>query len=149
MTTTLTLGGIAAVCLAIALTLMFKKMAKRAVVYLMLIAGLAGLGGLLGQIIDRIVGAAVGGAVSAADRLSGQAIGGFILIAILTIVLWPHVKPKGQPPTRFTPWVALLYGAVLYAVGGVFSQMAGLSTNIVAQGANMALSGVVAFIGGF
>lgn len=145
----LTLGGIAAICLAIALTFMVKKMARRATVYLMLIAGLAGLGGVLGSIIDRIVNAAVGGAVSAADRLSGQAVGGFILIAILTIVLWPHVNPKGQPPTKFTPWVALMYGAVLYAVGGVFSQMAGLSTNIVAQGANMALSGVMAFIGGF
>jgi drug/metabolite transporter (DMT)-like permease len=146
---TLTLGGIAAVSLAIALTLMFKKMAKRTVVFLMLIAGLAGLGGILGSIIDRIVKSAVGGASSATDRLTGQAIGGFIIVAVLTICLWPHVKPKGQPPTRFTPWLAFVYGAVLYAVGGVFSQMAGLTTNIVAQGANLGFAALASFIQGF
>jgi len=146
---TLTLGGIAAVALAIALTFMFKKMAKRATVYLMLIAGLAGIGGILGSIVDRIVNSAVGGAASATERLSGQAIGGFIIIAVMSIALWPHVKPKGQPPTRLTPWIAFAYGAVLYAVGGVFSQMAGLSTNIVAQGANFLVSGATAFIQGF
>lgn len=146
---TLTLGGIAAVSLAIALTLMFKKMAKRATVFLMLIAGLCGLGGILGSIVDRIVNSAVGGATSAADRLSGQAIGGFIIIAIMSIALWPHIKPKGQPPTRLTPWIAFLYGAVLFAVGGVFSEMAGLSQNIVAQGANFLVSGATAFIQGF
>lgn len=146
---TLTLGGIAAVCLAIALTLMFKKMAKRAVVWLMLIAGVCGLGGILGSIVNRIVNSAVSGATSAMDRLSGQAIGGFIIIAVMSIALWPHVKPKGQPPTRLTPWIALVFGAVLYAVGGVFSEMAGLSQNIVAQGANFLLSGAAAFIQGF
>lgn len=146
---TLTLGGIAAVSLAIALTFMFKKMAKRAVVYLMLIAGLAGFGGILGSVVDRIVNGSVDRATSAADRLSGQAVGGFIVVVVMTIALWPHIKPKGQPPTRLTPWIAFFYGAVLYAVGGVFSQIAGQSTNIVAQGANFLLSGAVAFFQGF
>lgn len=145
---TLTLGGIAAVCLAVALTLMFKKMAKRTVVYLMLVAGLAGFGGILGSLVDRIVNSAVDRAASATDKLSGQAIGGFILVVVMSIAMWPHIKPKDQPPTRMTPWIAFAYGAVLYAVGGVFSQIAGQSTNIVAQGANFLLSGAVAFFQG-
>jgi len=145
----LTLGGIAALALVIALAFMFKKIAKRTTVYLMLIAGLAGFGGILGTIITRAATSAVGGVASATNRLFGVAVGGIVIVAVMTIALWPHIKPKGQPPTRATPWIALLYGAVLTAVGGVFSQAAGLSSNFVAQGVNFLGGAVTAFIQGF
>lgn len=145
----LTMGGISALALVIALTFMFKKIAKRTTVYLMLVAGLAGFGGLLGSLIDRAVGSAVGGATSATDRLFGTAVGGLVVVAIMTIAMWPHIKPKGQPPTRATPWIALMYGAVLTAVGGVFSQAAGIGGNFVAEGVNSVGDFLAAFIQGW
>jgi hypothetical protein len=33
------------------------------------------------------------------------------------IVLYIHMKPKGQPPTRFTPWLAFIFPSVLAATG--------------------------------
>lgn len=144
----LTLGGISALALVIALAFMVKKMAKRSTVYLMLIAGL-GLGGFLGGIIVSIVTAIMGGAASATDRLFGAGVGGIIVVVIMAIALYPHVKPKGQPPTRLTPWIALAFGTVLVVAGGFFSTAAGLASNVVTQAANLGLSGLVAFVQGF
>lgn len=145
---TLTMGGIAALCFAFALALMVKKLAKRAVVYLMLIAGITGLGGALGALIAKVVGIGVNGASVAADRMLGAGVGGLIVGGIMTIFLIPHIKPKGQPPTRFTPWLALAWGSVAVAVGGVFAAAAGLSSNLFATGSNTLSSVVMAFFQG-
>jgi hypothetical protein len=131
----LTLAGISGLALVVALGCMFKKVLKKFIPWLMLIAGI-GLAGVLGTLVDRIVGRAVNGVSNATSKLLGAGVGGMALIALLTVLIVPHMKPKGQPPTRFTPWIALLYPAVLVAVGGVFSQAAGLGSNIVTDGAN-------------
>lgn len=147
---TLTMGGIAALSLAIAIALMVKKLAKRMVVYLMLVVGLTGLGGALGAIVSRVVHSGVNGATHATDRFFGAGVGGLVVMAFLTIFIWPHVKPKGpQPPTKLTPWLALSWGTAAAAVGGVFAQAAGFSGNIVAQGVSYLSDGITAFIGGF
>lgn len=147
---TFTTGGIAAICLAIAIAFMIKKLAKRAVVFLMLIVGLTGLGGALGAIVTRVVHSGVNGATNATDRLLGAGVGGLVVMAVLTIFIWPHVRPKGaQPPTKVTWFLALIWGMAASAVGGVFAQAAGFSGDIVAQGVSYLSAGVTAFIGGF
>jgi hypothetical protein len=147
---TLTLGGIAAICLAAAIAFTVKKLAKRTVVFLMIIAGLAGLGGVLGSIIARVTQSGVNGATSATNRLLGVGAGGLIVMLVLTIFIYPHVKLKGaQPPTKATPWLGLAWGSVAAAVGGVFGAAAGVGTNVIAQGANLLLSGATAFFQGF
>lgn len=146
---TLTLGGIAAICFAAALAFTIKKLAKRTVVFLMIITGLAGLGGLLGAIVARITQSGVNGATQATDKLLGVGVGGIIVGLVITIFIYPHVKLKGaQPPTKATPWLGLAWGSVAAAVGGVFGAAAGIGTNVVAQGANLLLSGATAFFSG-
>lgn len=147
---TLTLGGIAAVAFAVAIAFMVKKLAKRTVVFLMIIAGLAGLGGILGSIITRISRSGVNGATHATDKLFGVGVGGLIVCLVLTIFIYPHVKLKGgQPPTKATPWLGLAWGSVAAAVGGIFGTAAGIGSDVVAQGANLILSGATAFLAGF
>lgn len=146
---TLTVGGVAALAFAIALALMFKKIAKKLIPWLMLVAGI-GLGGVIGLLSDRLVNGAVNGVSKAVGTLlGGAAVGGLIIIAVLTILLLPHMKPKGQPPTRFTPWLAFIFPAVLVAVGGMFSTLAGLSENVVTQAAGAFMTTAAAIIGGF
>lgn len=146
---TLTLAGIAAICFGVALALMKKGLAKRSVVYLMLLTGMAGLGGALGALIAKIVGSGVHGATNVTDRLLGTGVGGLLVILVLSIFIWPHVKPRSpQPPTRATPWLALTWGSVAAAVGGVFAAAAGFSTSIVAEGANFILTNAPAFFSG-
>lgn len=147
---TLTLGGIAAICFAAAIAFKVKKLAKKTVVFLMIIAGLAGLGGVLGSILARVTQSGVSGATQATDKLLGVGVGGLIVGLVLTIFLYPHVKLKGaQPPTAATPWIGLAWGSVAAAVGGVFGAAAGIGTDVVAQGANLLLSGATAFLQGF
>lgn len=145
---TLTLAGLAAICFGVALALMKKGLAKRGVVYLMLLAGMAGLGGALGAIVARIVRSGVNGATNATDRLLGTGVGGLLVILVLSIFIYPHVKPRGQPPTKATAWLALIWGTVAASVGGVFAAAAGFSTNIVADSANFLLTNAPAFFGG-
>lgn len=147
---TLSVGGVAALAFAIALALMFKKIAKRLIPWLMLIAGI-GLGGVIGLLSDRLVNGTVGGISRATGALlGGGAVGGLIVVAVLTIVIAPHMKPKGgQPPTKFTPWLAFIFPAVLVAVGGMFSTLAGLSENVVTQAASAVMATAAAIIGGF
>lgn len=146
---TLTMGGIAALALVVALAFMKKGLAKRGVVYLMLTVGLLGLGGALGAIVTRIVNSGVHGASNATSRLFGTGVGGFAIMLLLTIFIYPHVRPKGQPPTKATPWLALIWGTVAAAVGGVWATAAHGSGNFIAQGFAYLSDGVTAFIGGF
>jgi hypothetical protein len=143
-----TLASVSAVSLVIALGLMYKRIGKKFVPWLMAIAGI-GPSGIFGALVERIVSSLVGGISSATSKLLGAGVGGLVLVAWLTIVLLPHMKPKGQPPTKFTPWVAFVYPSVLVAVGGIFSGLAGLSGNIVTQAAGMTWSTISAVIGGF
>lgn len=145
---TLTLTGLAAIAFCVALAFMKKGLAKRSVVYLMLIAGTAGLGGAIGSVITRIVRSGVNGATKATDQLFGVGVGGLIAILVLTIFVYPHAKPKGQPPTRATPWLALAWGTVAIAVGGVFAAAAGLSANLFATGSNTVSGVLLAFFQG-
>lgn len=146
-----TLGGVAALALLVALVLMYKHYGKKAVPYLMLIAG-AGLAGIGGAVVGGVAARAVGGLTTAAERLLGVsgATAGVGIVVALSLVLWPHMKPKGaQPPTRFTPWGALLYFPTLVAAGGVFSSLVGLSHNIVTQAAGMLGTTLFAIVQGF
>lgn len=143
----LALAGISGIALVIAIACMFKKILKQKVPWLMLIAGL-GLSGVFGTLVFSAVNRTVEGASHATEKLLGAGVGGLAIIAWLTIVLLPHLKPKGQPPTKFTPWIALIYPAVLAAVGGVVSSAAGLGKNVVTQAAGAGLQFVAALFGG-
>lgn len=145
---TLTLAGVSAVAFCVALAFMRKGLAQRTVVYLMLIAGVVGLGGAIGSVITRVVRSGVNGAAKATDQLFGVGVGGFIAVLVLTIFIYPHAKPKGKPPTRATPWLALIWGTVAFAVGGVFAAAAGLSANLFATGSNTVSGVLLAFFQG-
>lgn len=146
---TLSVGAVAALAFAIALTMMFKKVLKKWIPWLMLVAGI-GLGGVIGVLSSRLVNGTVNGISKATGALlGGSAVGGLIIVAVLTICLVPHMKPKGQPPTKMTPWLAFVFPAVLVAVGGMFSTLAGLSGNVVTQAASALASTAAAIIGGF
>ncbi|MEQ7007675.1 hypothetical protein ABN028_15985 [Actinopolymorpha sp. B17G11] len=121
----LTLGAAAAIGFALALLLMRKKAWPRAVPWLMLIAGL-GVAGLLGNLLHRFAGAAerVTGAGTAA--VFGVAVP-VLLAVVMGAYLFIHLKPKGAPPTRVTAWTALLFPAVLTAVGGAFAGVAAVA----------------------
>lgn len=110
----------AVVALVIGLILHVKKSGKKVVPWLMLIAGAGIAGGVIGRLIDRVSASGVRGVSSASARLFGAGVP--ILLAVgMGIVLFIHMKPKGQPPTRFTPWLALIFPAVLMATGGVLA----------------------------
>lgn len=146
---TLTLGGIAALALVIAIGLMIVGIAKQAVVYLMLIAGI-GLSGVLGVTIGRVMSSAVNGTATAADSVLGAgALGMLALFAFLSTLLLPRLKPKGNPPTKWTKWIALSYGSVMVATGGIASAAVGLQQNIVTEAASALMTAATAVIQGF
>jgi hypothetical protein len=51
---------------------------------------------------------------------AGGAAGAAGLAIWMGLYLYIHLKPKGQKPTKFTRWIALIYPSILVAVGGVF-----------------------------
>lgn len=112
----LTAAGIGAIALVAALVLFFKKAGKKVVPWLMLIAGLTIAGGVVNRILDRVSSSASRATESASARLFGVGLPFLITIA-MGIVLFIHMKPKGQPPTRFTPWLALVFPSILAATG--------------------------------
>jgi hypothetical protein len=113
---TLTAASIGAIALVAGLVLFFKKSGKKIVPWLMLIAGLSIAGGVINRILDRIGASTARATESASARLFGVGVPFLITIA-MGIVLYIHMKPKGQPPTRFTPWLAFVFPSVLAATG--------------------------------
>jgi hypothetical protein len=145
----LTLGGIAAIALIIAIGLMIVGIAKQAVVYLMLVAGI-GLSGVLGVTIGRVMGSAVKGTATASDTVLGAgALGTLALFAFLSTLLIPRLKPRSNPPTKWTKWIALSYGSVMVATGGIVSAAVGLQQNIVTEAASALMTAAAAVIQGF
>lgn len=113
---TFTAASIGAIALTIGLVLFFKKAGKKLVPWFMLIAGASITGGVVNRILDRVGGSTATAMNSASSRLFGVAVPFLITIAI-GIVLFIHMRPKGQPPTRFTPWLALVFPSILAATG--------------------------------
>lgn len=113
---TLTAASIGAIALVAGLVLFFKKAGKKIVPWLMLIAGLSIAGGVINRVLERIGDSASRATESASARLFGVGLP-FLLTIAMGIVLYIHMKPKGQPPTRFTPWLALVFPSVLAATG--------------------------------
>lgn len=111
----LSAAGVGAMALTIGLVLHFKKAGKKLVPWFMLIAGFS-LAGAVGSLLDRAAASLARITESASARLLGVGLPLLIAIAI-GIVLFIHMRPKGQPPTRFTPWLALVFPALLAAVG--------------------------------
>lgn len=111
----LSAAGISAVLLVAALTMMFKRVGKKIVPWLMFLASL-GLAGALGSLVDRAAAALARATETTSARLVGVGLP-LLLAVIVGIALYPHMRPKGQPPTRFTPWLAFLFPAILAAAG--------------------------------
>jgi hypothetical protein len=113
---TLTAASIGAIALTVGLILYFKKAGKKVVPWFMLIAGLSIAGGVINRVLDRVGVSAARATESASARLFGVGVPFLITIA-MGIVLYIHMKPKGQPPTRFTPWLAFVFPSILAATG--------------------------------
>lgn len=118
----LSFAAIAVTAFVLGLLFHFKKVAKKAVVVLMLIASF-GIAGVLGSVLARLASSATEGTTSATGKLFGTSVP-FVLAVLVLAYLVIHLKPKGQPPTRFTPWIALASVPILLAAGGVFAGMA-------------------------
>lgn len=113
---TLSAASIGAVALTIGLVLFFKKAGKKIVPWFMLIAGMSIAGGVVWQILNRVGGAASRATESASARMFGVGVPWLLTVA-MGIVLYIHMKPKGQNPTRLTPWLAFIFPSVLIATG--------------------------------
>lgn len=113
---TLTAASIGAVALTIGLVLWFKKAGKKLVPWFMLIAGASITGGVIKRILDRIGSSTADAMASGSAALFGVGVP-FLITIVIGIVLAIHMRPKGQPPTRFTPWLALVFPSILAATG--------------------------------
>lgn len=141
---TLTFTALAVIAFAVGVLLHYKKTGKKVVPWLMLVAGF-GIAGTLGTILARVAASATAGTTSATGRLLGTSVP--VLLAVLVIVyLAIHLKPKGQPPTRFTPWIALAGASVLFAAGGVFASFAGFGENAMGDLTSGAWATLTAFV---
>lgn len=115
--TTLSVAGFGAVLLVAALMMMFKRIGKKFVPWLMFVAGLCMSGaGLIGSLLDRAAAALARASESTSGRLFGVGLP-LLIVVMVGIALFPHMRPKGQPPTRFTPWLALLFPSLLVVAG--------------------------------
>ncbi len=115
-------GGVAAICFGTAILLMYKRYLPKAQPWLMLVAGLGLAGGLFGVLVNRLAGVLTSTSATTTRVLfaTGGAAGAAGLAIWLGLYLWIHLKPKGQQPTKFTRWIALIYPSILVAVGGAF-----------------------------
>ena len=143
MTAYLSAAGIGAVALTIGLVLFFKKAGKKLVPWFMLVAGLS-LAGAAGAGLDRAAAVLARTTESASARLLGVGLP-LLVTVVVTIVLFIHMKPKGQPPTRFTPWLALIFPSLLVATGlGALASLAASVSGQVGTSAWAMISQVIA-----
>jgi hypothetical protein len=141
----LSAAGLGALALVVALVLHFKKYGKKIVPWLMLLAGFS-LAGSFGGLLDKLAASLARSTESASARLLGVGLP-LIISVIVALCLLPHMKPKGQPPTKFTPWLALVFPALLATTGlGALAALVGsVSTNV----GNSAWATLSSFVGGF
>ena len=106
-----------AIALVLGLIAWKKSKWQRAVPWLFLVGGL-GIAGVAGAVIDRIaevltrvVGATTGAIFGAAAPI--------VLVIALGVILFFGMHPKKGTPTKWTPWLALIFPAVLAAVPGL------------------------------
>jgi hypothetical protein len=124
-------GGIAALCIAIAIWLLARKKSKVIAGWFALIAGLF-LGGMIGNLVATGVGAVSNAAGSAIGGLFGVGAGVVLLVlaVIVCLELWHGLKPgkgKGKAST-FTVFLALAAPMLLVAAGGLFADVVGMLT---------------------
>lgn len=122
-------GGIAALCISVAVWMLVRKKSKVIAAWLMLIAGLF-IGGVVRNLVSTGVVAVSRGAGSAVGGLVGVGAGVVLLIlaVIVLLELWHGMKPgKGKgKATTFTVFLALAAPALLVAAGGVFADLVGM-----------------------
>jgi hypothetical protein len=118
----ITFAAVAVLAFVLGVLFHVKKVGKKAVPWLMVVASF-GLAGVLGSVLDRLASSSTAGTTSATARLFGTAVP-MVLAVVVIAYLAIHMKPKGQPPTRLTPWIALASVPILRAAGGVFASIA-------------------------
>lgn len=118
-------GAAGAMALVIGIQLYRKKIFKRLVPWLMLIAGL-GLTGASGKLLGLIAGWLTKVSSTASHAFFGTGLPWLITVVML-IHLMVHMNPlkRGKGPERSTPWVALFFPAVLAVSSGVLAGLAG------------------------
>lgn len=118
------LAGSAAVlaflALITAITLYKKKLGKKAIPWLFLIAGI-GLTGMLGGMLTSVVGLLTDAVATFTNWAAGRPIT-LALTLVFAIILIADMKPKGgSGGSMVTYGVALLFPAVLAATGFAFA----------------------------
>jgi len=126
----LSVGGIASIALVVGYAFKRKHVLPKVVPWLWLLAGF-GIAGLLGDLL-----VALGGMFSGASSASSAVIFGVAVPALLAIFLGTMLAIDMRPnssPTRWTPWVALVFPSILATAGGVFAQLHGTADNYAGQ----------------
>lgn len=116
----LTGAGVAACALVLAILLRKNSAWPKVVPWLMLTAGF-GLAGLAGALLTRLVGMILGVVGAGTNALFGAAVPGIVALGI-GVALFIHMRPKASP-SKATPWLALIFPAVLVAMGGPFANL--------------------------
>lgn len=138
MTGALSAAAIAAIAGALGIYLLRKKVWQKYVPYLMLAAGL-GLAGMLGGALDWIGQSLVGTTSSVTRTLAGAAVP-LVLTFVFGLALVLALKPKGPGVTRWTPWIALVFPAVLVATGGMAGDLGALLNHLFGTATTAALN---------
>lgn len=128
------MAGIAVLFLVTGLALKKRGYAPTIVVWLMFLTGIVGLGGFVGAMFARGVTGGVHGANAATAKAFGAGgVAGLAVLIVLSIFVIPHLHPKKSPPTKATWLLALLWGPVATAVGGVFALAVSKTNGVAAE----------------
>ena len=111
---TIGFGTVAAIAALAGLIAMKKKEWQQAVPWLFLVAGL-GIAGVFGAVVDRIAAVLTNVVGSTAGAVFGAS-APLVVAGALGLLLWFGMRPKKGKPTKLTPWLALIFPAVLAGV---------------------------------
>lgn len=116
----LTVGAIAAVAVVVGFAFKRKSMFPKAVPWLWLLGGF-GVAGVLGDLLVGVGGALSGVSTSVSVLVFGAAVPALVAI-YLGVTLAIEMRPNGNPG-KWTPWVALIFPAILATAGGTFTEL--------------------------
>jgi drug/metabolite transporter (DMT)-like permease len=116
----LSVGALAAIAIVVGYALKRKHVWPKAVPWLWLLGGF-GIAGVAGDLLVKIGGLLTDLSSAGSAALFGAAVPAMVAIFLGTQLVI-DMRPNASP-TKWTPWVALAFPAILATAGGVFTQL--------------------------